>query len=222
MKNSLVFLFIPPVFKSFVFNNTDKISFLEFNLVDKRKLKEENEVHFLFNENENWKEAEKELTKKDRNKRLVLVNYPSKLEQLQKMNETFLKENFPSLKHLIIINPSSYELIKEVRASFFFCPNCEIIHQKKLFTKEEGNNKFFFCPASAIMISEKEMDSFNEQIINYYLENTMLVIKEFLSADDGKRVNKVGIQITRKEEIGNELYQKIISAISNVELDFIK
>lgn len=135
------------------------------------------------------------------------------------MKELLLKENVSLQKHLVIVSVSNYKVIEEIKKDYFLCPECEIIHPKKSL---EAVDETLFCPFNKLSFNSKKIELFNEQIVSYYLENTMLVIKEFIDDNVGKMVNKVGIQITRREELGNELRQKILSAISNVELDFIE
>lgn len=204
----IVFVFLPPLLKisSFNIDEDNNVKYLD---LDSDAIKSEKEDRlFLFQE-----QIRDFVEKKESFNKLVIINYPENIFQLESIKKT-LTPFFDKIKiFLIIVTITKYELIDEIQEKHFLCPICKELHTKR--EKEEEEN--FFCLKYRKEFQKELAIFFSKENIDNYFKNNKDIIQTILSEYFEFKVFKTfKIEIfDPKEVFQGFLHEKIISLIND-------
>jgi len=165
--------------------------------------------------NSNYDTEIKQTANEEKITKLILINYPHTEQQFTSLNQV-LTENGQSINNILLVNIANYELISSLQNQYLICPLCEKIYPKSEAVKE--NEKFICSLDNKYQFPYDEIIKFNENIMNYYLENTKKLISKFLEKNQSSSVAITQISVLKKEEIEQgEVQKKIIKVISDIK-----
>ncbi|CAJ0869080.1 11257_t:CDS:10 [Entrophospora sp. SA101] len=151
----------------------------------------------------------------EKSAKLILVNYPHNEKQFTSLREELTKQD-KNINNIILINIANYELILSIQNEYLICPLCEKIYSRQETVKEDEK---FICPLDdKYQFSLAEITKFNEYIMNYYLENTKILISKFLAKSQSSATAIAQLSIQKKEEIFNgEIPKKLLKIINDIK-----
>ncbi|CAG8809851.1 24346_t:CDS:2 [Racocetra persica] len=157
----------------------------------------------------------KEFIKDNPHLKLVLVNYPHNEQQLASLSAE-LAQTGKKINNIILLSITNYELILSLKEEYLICPICEKIYNRKEVVKE---NEKFVCPRdSEYQLSLVATKKYSDYIIEYYLKNTELVIKKFLTTNKLLPSSVIQLTVQKKEEIlAGEIQKNLLKVIDNLE-----
>ncbi|KLL04005.1 MAG: hypothetical protein MRERV_29c008 [Mycoplasmataceae bacterium RV_VA103A] len=215
----IILLLFPPIINKFNFLVEEEGRFFEMGKIRKKALKAKNATSLLEEEifklvASDYTLEVKEFIKDNPHLKLVLVNYPHNEQQLASLSAELVQAG-KKINNIILLSITNYELILSLKEEYLICPICEKIYNQKEVVKE---NEKFVCPRdSEYQLSLVATKKYSDYIIEYYLKNTELVIKKFLTTNKLSPSSVIQLTVQKKEEIlAGEIQKNLIKIIDNL------